>query len=481
MLKGKTIIELTDVNTGKKEVHEDENMFTNALNEIFGVMPQLLDYEKIYNANSFNSSNEGYYRLYQRLLGGILLFDKALPEDVNQIFAPTDANLVGCGVYDKQNNTSGTVRGNFNQTESELNISQRYMKFVYDFTTSQANGEIASVCLTSQAGGYTTYGSSDAVFNSANKNGYELHRDFLQYTSSEKSTYLVGAKAVDATFDCNMTGVDYIIALSPEFDTVFYFSLLDDKTGIKIVKRKMYIKEFSLLDNVYQKKELLETKDISIGSDFKNNLYSATYNFDTSDNCLYIVHSSNSSIASNGKIYIEKISLEDYTVETFIVTNTTSTALTAPNARIWKCFNGYVYGVPYNSSISATYRFKINNSADVKEIKTKDGDSITLYPKYCINGRVYCANGYVITEDGVALKTECKICDIITKNAEGYICITPVIGHEIFRHVSNVSDNYTSKFATIGNYLATINNLSQPVTKTADKTMKVTYVIQETT
>ena len=42
MLKGKTIIELTDVNTGKKEVHEDENMFTNALNEIFGVMPQLL-------------------------------------------------------------------------------------------------------------------------------------------------------------------------------------------------------------------------------------------------------------------------------------------------------------------------------------------------------------------------------------------------------------------------------------------------------
>jgi hypothetical protein len=28
-------------------------------------------------------------------------------------------------------------------------------------------------------------------------------------------------------------------------------------------------------------------------------------------------------------------------------------------------------------------------------------------------------------------------------------------------------------------YLATINNLSEPVTKTADKTMKVTYIIQE--
>ena len=87
----------------------------------------------------------------------------------------------------------------------------------------------------------------------------------------------------------------------------------------------------------------------------------------------------------------------------------------------------------------------------------------------------------IITEDGVALKTECKICDLITQNSEGSMCITPVIGHEIFRYVSHVQGNYISRFATIGNYLATINNLSQPVTKTADKTMKVTYVIQETT
>ena len=29
-------------------------------------------------------------------------------------------------------------------------------------------------------------------------------------------------------------------------------------------------------------------------------------------------------------------------------------------------------------------------------------------------------------------------------------------------------------------YLATINNLSETVTKTADKTMKVTYIIKET-
>ena len=40
--------------------------------------------------------------------------------------------------------------------------------------------------------------------------------------------------------------------------------------------------------------------------------------------------------------------------------------------------------------------------------------------------------------------------------------------------------NYTTAgFIMLTNYLATINNLSEPVTTTVDKTMKVTYIIQE--
>ena len=37
----------------------------------------------------------------------------------------------------------------------------------------------------------------------------------------------------------------------------------------------------------------------------------------------------------------------------------------------------------------------------------------------------------------------------------------------------------TIGFIMLLNYLATINNLPEPVTKTSDKTMKVTYIIQE--
>ena len=41
-------------------------------------------------------------------------------------------------------------------------------------------------------------------------------------------------------------------------------------------------------------------------------------------------------------------------------------------------------------------------------------------------------------------------------------------------------NNYGRIYTTyLKNYLATISNLDKPVTKTADKTMKVTYTIQQ--
>ncbi len=64
------------------------------------------------------------------------------------IIPPADANLVGCASHGMQNNTKNTFRGGFNQTESEVNLQDRYVKYVYDFATSQANGTIASICLT---------------------------------------------------------------------------------------------------------------------------------------------------------------------------------------------------------------------------------------------------------------------------------------------------------------------------------------------
>ena len=53
----------------------------------------------------------------------------------------------------------------------------------------------------------------------------------------------------------------------------------------------------------------------------------------------------------------------------------------------------------------------------------------------------------------------------------------PVFGYPLTYYLTNGSNN--GCFAIRTDYLATINNLSSPVVKTADKTMKVIYTLQE--
>lgn len=96
----------------------------------------------------------------------MLLFDTNIEENEDMFYPPANAKLIGCVAYGMQNNTTGKERGSYNQTESEINLTDRYMKYVYDFQTSQANGTIACVCLTHLNGGYISYGSPDAVFTS---------------------------------------------------------------------------------------------------------------------------------------------------------------------------------------------------------------------------------------------------------------------------------------------------------------------------
>ena len=54
---------------------------------------------------------------------------------------------------------------------------------------------------------------------------------------------------------------------------------------------------------------------------------------------------------------------------------------------------------------------------------------------------------------------------------------TPVRNHPMLYYLSTGS--YSNMFCYLCDYLATINNLTEAVVKTADKTMKITYIIEE--
>lgn len=119
MFKSTVKIELTDVHTGKKKTVVEHNMITNALTNIFKPLGHLNNSSTMYNS---------ILPYYQKLLGGLLLFDNAIEENPNMFYAPSNTNMVGCATYGLQNNTTGKMCGGFNQTESELNFTNRYMK-----------------------------------------------------------------------------------------------------------------------------------------------------------------------------------------------------------------------------------------------------------------------------------------------------------------------------------------------------------------
>ena len=174
-IKGKTTFELTDVSTGEVEVIEDSNMITNALQEFFTSYGyfgcNVLTIDKNIRENA----------LWKTFLGGLFLFDTALDEDVNNIFMPAGVKMVGNGAKDISNNGNVSELGSYNAIESGVQTDGS-IKFVYDFTTTQANGTIACACLTSTTGGYigmgnaSGYNISNRSINSERFKGSELER-----------------------------------------------------------------------------------------------------------------------------------------------------------------------------------------------------------------------------------------------------------------------------------------------------------------
>ena len=125
---------------------------------------------------------------------------------------------------------------------------------------------------------------------------------------------------------------------------------------------------------------------------------------------------------------------------------------------------------------------EIGNSANVEQLRLVNFTSITGSFALGINGRIYIEGYssstyylYVINLDtNEILKVEAS--RIIGGNH--YPCYTPVLNEPMLWYGSY--GNYsTIGYFILSNYLATINNLSEPVTKTADKTMKVTYIFPE--
>jgi len=423
---------------GRVDRYHSENTFQSA---VLAEGLRNLGYAKASMYNSPDASNPPF----SEIVGGILLLDKNdIP--INSQFVPLGVKMTGNGAFGVTNSSAPNELGSYNSAESIITPSS--ITFVYDWTTSQANGTIGSVCLTSKTGGYIGIGNS--ISQTVSSTLYDMERngggaDVCPQTSL--NTY----KANYNKIVCD--GKQYSFVLNG--------------TNLEITKFKLPLKKASVFDCIPQ----TIIKDVS----------GMNYTFMGGS---YIVS------ASNKKIYLTPsgtIKSNPFYMWEFDTTDDTLTEKT------------YNFGFStINVSVSQGKIFAPNNSSNTMGIFNLDGTSYDTVECGTFYTGQYSDYGAVVGDFGNHTLFNHRnngdstvivyLYDSVLKKA--YPINAKVFG---FNRTQGVRQDESSKALmytfypsdtqtkAYNNplYLATINNLNNPVTKNLTMAMKVLYKLEQ--
>lgn len=490
-IHGHTKIELRDVHTGAVEVVEKDNFVTNALEEWLkpvGIFS--LPYGAWYT--------KGIARYY----GALALFDTPVQGDENTFYPAAENHPVGYADYGFANATAATWLGNYNAAESFIDVRNKTATFVYDFATSQANGEIASVCLMPRGCGL------NAVFGIFEKGAVLVPASTSDYGITVTSATDGLAVKLPIKF-CPITPATassdwsyYYSAVSYNLDTdtsVFYNS--DRK---EISRWKMGANRASLFQDAAQGWERLSAATVTLPTDAGSIIQVgihrrvSVYPYDDDHTCVFYRAQSGSANAGY-----------DYTYTMVVFENETG----AQSKRV----SFTVHGSTVSGSNAAFYvqgyiliaegpdhrwlRVSEENPTDIQEAKCYFPQGYTqsnyLSLGYVKSGIVYLTSG---DQDTLGTNRQSNVVNwrieenTVTKT-NGVFGTYYQYVYEVLemresalmrgiaqcrafssRHSSGIDE---SKLVRLRVFLSTINNLSETVMKTADKTMKITYTLQE--
>ena len=462
-LKGTMVMELTDVNTSEVETITEENMVTNAVNNILGINPMGIFYcEAEYSTGIVWTGK--LLPICPNMIGGILLFPKALEENADNIYVQSD-NLPVAYASNNVNSTANLARGSLNLTESKK-LDNGY-KFVWEFTPSQGNGTIAAVALTSALGGQNGFGSlvGDA------STFLQLKAVDIGSLGAAKQVVLFGAVEVD--FEKNllysMTFKNSSVCIKKVRLPIFNIGLnekLDDSTYTVLEDKAVTASTFRFLGDYTLYGEFMDGKD------------GYWYGFSNEGN----------SAGSATMVWV-KVSKEDYSITEgewtlsnakLMPVGQRDEAATYPERIVQCCMRGgYLYVPAYNKR--GIYKINTANSADVTLI---DFGFTSKWKPLCETGscEVYMtligdlivAGDFQVTADDTIIHTQ--------SSARLNNAATPLFQYKQF--LVGWGGSYGSEYRTmylLTPYLATINNLSSAVVKNTDKSMKITYELTEIT
>lgn len=453
-LKGRTTIILKDVNTGEEKKVVKENMVTNAVAAIF--------------ANNFGNTmkiSDAQITPIRNLFGGILCFADELTENANNIFPPTQQQnaLVAHAGSNTDTAHENPKLGALNTTES-TRITNGY-RFVWDFATSQGNGSIAAVALTSAMGGNVgltpVNDDFDATIFSDN---LVISTPAAEYTSAEKAKYY------PIRYD-RENGLAYSVHYNPSSPYTFTEYVM-----------KHPILEFGL--NVGAEDwEIISQRTINLGQTNKANMIVT----DGTDYYLFYRVGSKrlggyKIITGGTDLQSETISIsldEDISVLPFYDSNSTFVDRATSKYGGIPIHNGYAY-IP-TSDNKSFLKINLTNVEDITKLNIADNDHNVLFrtPAYWV-GDICVGYDFIINGDTVYPKaSDSFLVGSATYNhAYKSFADTPsLLDHSKLESTSPAVGYQSVGVAAL--YMATINNLESAVVKTSSQTMKIQYEITE--
>lgn len=448
-MKGKTIIELTDVKTKKKEVLKDDNLVTDVLEKILTLNP---------NGLLTNINKDTFYPIVEKIVGGILLFKDKITEDKNTSFVSTSNECIGYAgqVEGVQENP---LQGSFNKQESKA-TSNGY-KFVWDFATSKANGKISSVCLTNSKAGGGYFGTK----SNGETNRIKLGEDKYLIKNADTEMKKKYVNVVEANFEEN-----YIVSIVPESDHLRIIKSREPLLNFRLDDSLSFLNEKNITETKIKYKKSYGTYGVCIYVDAEN---------------YYLLKTSTSGGNTNvTKLKINKannsIEETEFTLENVKIENIGGYSLDYDYYRTIKSVlrGGYVYAVSTDEKY--VVKFAINNPVDVTKIEPKFTLKTGSVSSHTTGCGMYILGDMIIGTNFTIDKND-KVTEIAQSDLSTIECIPLSYGPFLLGYFANgesSGDKYLRKVLyLITPYSATINNLSKTVEKTADKTMKITYYL----
>jgi hypothetical protein len=414
-MKGHVTIELYNHNSGVTSRFEQDNMVTNALTYAMG-----------HAASCGANLNDLMLPVAKRGLGGLFLFDGKLEENVENIHFPMNVHLVGHA--SRAENLSDVMHGSLNSVETKR-TDTGYVS-VWDFSTSQANGTIASLALTRNTAGESPLKLYDGESGSTTDYEYGFAFD-------EENGYVYKADRYGNVIRQKVPGCKMLVS-DPYWGPDEKVTNLTGTNG---------------WDNWI----------ISNGQDGylylirMNRQDNTRWNGDTYEH-YYTYGYGNSS--GNALMFVRKFKISDFSFEQEGDEQTIELAsVTATNDAVVS--RGYYYVRGYDNH--SVYKIEMANPVNIVLLNQfKSYDVGGLYPMY--NGGIITSGGLLIYSDGQYFKKDSVA--------------IPDYGYESPTMFSFHYNSYPKK-SIPSNYIGTICNLSSPITKTSATSMKVTYTLTD--